>query len=117
MTLLDPDDDATPGGMHRRADGHVEVDGVFLEPGDAELFIVFGDRTNRDETYGAGRFLDIAAPVGGEVVIDFNKAYNPPCVFTAYATCPLPPPVNRLPLAVPAGERNFGKGHAAEPEV
>ncbi|MFQ5350007.1 MAG: DUF1684 domain-containing protein [Thermoanaerobaculia bacterium] len=77
-----------------------------------ELFLVFGDRTNGDETYGGGRFL-YAGPADGEgrLVVDFNKAYNPPCVFTPYATCPLPPPGNRLPVAVLAGEKSFGAGH------
>jgi uncharacterized protein (DUF1684 family) len=82
--------------------------------GDPEkpLFLVFGDETNGGETYGGGRFL-YAGPPDAEslLVVDFNKAYNPPCVFTPYATCPLPPPGNRLPLPVLAGERSFGAGH------
>ena len=83
-----------------------------LGPPDGELFLVFGDETNGAETYGGGRFLDVAPPDGnGRLVVDFNKAYNPPCVFTPYATCPLPPSGNRLPLAVVAGERSFGAGH------
>lgn len=72
------------------------------------LFVVFGDETNGVETYGGGRFLDIAAPVDGVAWIDFNRATNPPCSFTPYATCPLPPEDNRLPVRVPAGEK-FGK--------
>ena len=70
------------------------------------LFVVFGDATNGAETYGGGRFLDIAAPVDGWTTIDFNRATNPPCSFTPYATCPLPPEDNRLPVRVPAGEKH-----------
>ena len=58
--------------------------------------------------YGAGRFLDTDPPKDGKVVLDFNKAYNPPCAFTPYATCPLPPPENRLPVRIEAGEKTYG---------
>lgn len=72
-----------------------------------ELFIVFGDLTNKHETYGGGRFMYIDMPKKGtdEVVIDFNKAFNPPCVFTPYATCPLPVTENKLQVKIPAGEK------------
>jgi len=76
-----------------------------------ELFFVFADQTNGKATYGAGRFLDTGAPENGKVVVDFNTAYNPPCAFTAFATCPLPPVQNRLAVAVEAGEKKFGEGH------
>jgi uncharacterized protein (DUF1684 family) len=69
------------------------------------LFLLFGDRTNRDETYGAGRFLYAPPPEGGRILLDFNKAFNPPCAFTPYAVCPLPPADNRLALRVEAGEK------------
>jgi uncharacterized protein (DUF1684 family) len=69
------------------------------------LFVVFGDATNGSETYGGGRFLDIPAPVDGKTMIDFNRATNPPCSFTAFATCPMPPAGNRLPIPIAAGER------------
>ncbi len=83
-----------------------------FEEGDGRLFIVFGDQTNAFETYGGGRFLDTDAPAGdGRVVIDFNKAYNPPCALSTYALCPLPPRQNRLPLAVQAGEKTFRGTH------
>jgi uncharacterized protein (DUF1684 family) len=77
-----------------------------LEPTDedGQLFFVFRDLTAGKETYPSGRFLDTAAPKDGAVILDFNKAYNPPCAFTPYATCPLPLPQNRLPLRIPAGE-------------
>jgi uncharacterized protein (DUF1684 family) len=80
-----------------------------LEGGDdGSLFLVFGDQTNGKETYGAGRFLDTAPPKDGKVVVDFNTAYNPPCAFTAFATCPLPPAGNKMALKVEAGEKKFG---------
>jgi uncharacterized protein len=85
-----------------------------LEPAD-DGSIVFRDQTTGKATYGAGRFLDIALPknlkVPGTAVLDFNQAYNPPCVFTAYATCPLPPPQNRLSLSVAAGELMYNGHH------
>lgn len=80
---------------------------VIEVPGDKELFVIFADRTSGKETYGAGRFIYIDMPKDGKVVIDFNKAYNPPCAFTPYATCPLAPPENRLDLRVTAGEKNY----------
>jgi uncharacterized protein (DUF1684 family) len=78
-----------------------------LEEGESDWFVIFGDATNGKDTYGAGRFLYVAPAKGGRTVIDFNKAYNPPCVFTDYATCPLPPPQNRLPIRVEAGEKEY----------
>ena len=77
-----------------------------LEPTDedGQLFFVFRDLTAGKETYPSGRFLDVAAPRGGYVILDFNQAYNPPCAFTPYATCPLPLPQNRLQVRIPAGE-------------
>jgi len=82
-----------------------------LDGGDGSLALIFADATNGRETYGAGRFLDTDPPQDGKVVIDFNKAYNPPCAFTAFATCPLPPRQNRLAVAVTAGEKRYGEGH------
>lgn len=80
------------------------------EEGEEDLFLIFGDRTNGTATYGAGRFLYAPRPgPDGKTFVDFNKAYNPPCAFTAYATCPLPPPQNRLPVAVTAGEKRYGE--------
>jgi uncharacterized protein (DUF1684 family) len=81
----------------------------FVEQGSRELFFVFGDRTNGHETYGGGRFLDAPAPTGERVVLDFNRAYNPPCAFTPYATCPVPRRENRLPIRVTAGEKAYGE--------
>ena len=71
------------------------------------LFLVFGDETSGLETYGGGRFLALDAPgEDGNYTIDFNRAYNPPCAFTAFATCPLPPKENILPIPITAGEKN-----------
>lgn len=71
------------------------------------MFLVFGDDTNALETYGAGRFLGVEGPDSlGVVNIDFNKAYNPPCAFSEFATCPLPPKINMLPFKVLAGEKS-----------
>jgi uncharacterized protein (DUF1684 family) len=79
------------------------------EPDEEELFIVFGDATNGTETFGGGRYLYAKPPdERGTVVLDFNRAYNPPCVFTEYATCVLPLPENRLPVAIEAGEKRYG---------
>jgi uncharacterized protein (DUF1684 family) len=74
------------------------------------LFILFGDETNRAETYGAGRFVYTPLPEagdGGRVAIDFNRALNPACAFTAFVTCPFPPPQNRLPFRIEAGEKRY----------
>jgi uncharacterized protein (DUF1684 family) len=77
---------------------------VLEEPEATELFFIFRDGTSGKETYGAGRFLYAAMPEDGRIVLDFNRAYSPPCAFTDYATCPLPPPQNRLPVRIEAGE-------------
>ena len=105
------DDEDSPAAVVFERDGRTyRLDG--LEGGDqGELFLIFGDGTNGEETYGGGRFLVTEAPAGGTVVVDFNKAYNPPCAFTPYATCPLPPRQNKLGIAVAAGEKSFGEGH------
>lgn len=75
--------------------------------GGAQLFVIFGDATNRTETYQAGRFLYVDLPKEGSdlTVIDFNKAYNPPCAFSEFTTCQLPPTGNVLSMAVTAGEK------------
>ena len=74
------------------------------------LQVIFADRTSGRGSYAAGRYIDIEVPnAKSEVVIDFNRAYNPPCAFTAFATCPLPPPENRLDMAVEAGEKAYAK--------
>jgi uncharacterized protein (DUF1684 family) len=77
-------------------------------PESDKLFIVFGDATSGKETYAAGRFIDVDLPdKNGNTTIDFNKAYNPPCAFTHFATCPLPPKQNILPVKINAGEKDY----------
>ncbi|HEY5972099.1 MAG TPA: DUF1684 domain-containing protein [Pseudoxanthomonas sp.] len=79
-----------------------------LEGSDGTLFLVLADRTSGHGSYPAGRFMDVPMPdAQGKVVLDFNRAYNSPCAFTSFATCPLPPPGNRLDLAITAGEKNY----------
>ena len=84
------------------------IEGVFETPGATELFFIFKDATSGKETYPAGRFLYSALPKDGRLVLDFNRAYNPPCAFTAFATCPLPPRENWLAGRVTAGELRYG---------
>jgi uncharacterized protein (DUF1684 family) len=108
LGLEEPTD--SPGALVFELDGKTYRLDPVLETGETDLFVIFGDRTNGRETYGAGRFLYAAPPVDGKTVLDFNKAYNPPCVFTPYATCPLPPAQNKLPIAIEAGEKRYG-GH------
>lgn len=79
-------------------------------PEDSTLFVVFGDETNGKETYGGGRFLYARLEPNGSLDLDFNKAYNPPCAFNTFTTCPLPPDGNRLPIAVTAGEKAYEHG-------
>jgi uncharacterized protein (DUF1684 family) len=79
-----------------------------LEEPNGDYFFIFGDKTNGTETYGAGRFLYAKPAQGGRVILDFNKSYNPPCAFTEFATCPLPPPQNKLPIRIEAGEKKYG---------
>ncbi len=78
-----------------------------LEDGDEGVFFVFRDQTAGKETYGGGRFLRAPPARDGRILLDFNRAYNPPCAFTPFAACPLPPPENRLPFPVMAGEKRY----------
>lgn len=81
------------------------------------LFIVFSDETNGIETYGGGRFLIAGSPDGsGYMILDFNKAYNPPCAFSPHTTCPLPPGENFLPFRVEAGEKTVRPDITGVPE-
>jgi uncharacterized protein (DUF1684 family) len=82
-----------------------------LEPTIEEdtLFFTFRDQTAGKETYPSGRFLNTGMPKNGEVIIDFNQAHNPPCAFTSFATCPLPPRQNTIHVAITAGEKKYGK--------
>ncbi|AKS42381.1 DUF1684 domain-containing protein [Wenzhouxiangella marina] len=99
--------DPNPGMAEFEVDGRtVGLQAVLSEDGQ-ELFFILADRTSGRETYGLGRFLYSELPENGEVVLDFNRTYNPPCAFTEYSTCPLPPPENRLDLRIEAGELKY----------
>jgi uncharacterized protein len=101
-----------PGTVVFSHDGREFRLDVIAEAGAEQYFLIFADQTSGEETYGGGRFLYIdKVDDAGRTLIDFNKAYNPPCVFTAYATCPLPPRQNILPFKVTAGEKVYGDGH------
>lgn len=82
------------------------------EKSDEGLFFNFYDPTNGNGSYPGGRFIAVDPPTDRELVIDFNMAYNPPCAYTDYATCPLPPSQNRLPVRIPAGEMIYRHHHA-----
>lgn len=99
---------AAPGAVLFEKDGREwRLDAIEETPDSKELFIMFADATSGRETYGAGRFMYVPKPVDGRVTLDFNKAYSPPCAFNDFATCPLPPPQNRLDLRVAAGELKY----------
>jgi len=101
-----------PGAAVFERDGQTfRVEPVIETPGDTELFLVFADKTSGKETYGAARFVYTEAPKDGKVILDFNKAYNPPCAFTPFATCPLPTAQNRLKMRVTAGEKEYRGEH------
>ncbi len=95
-----------PGRAEFTLEGHPLSLAPVVE--DGRLFFIFKDLTSGYETYPPGRFLYAEMPKGGEVALDFNKAQNPPCAFTPFATCPLPPEQNRLDVRVEAGEMRYG---------
>jgi len=95
----------SPGSVTFTLNGQaLRLEPVFETGERTELFFIFSDTTSRDATYAAGRFLYAALPKDGTVILDFNKAINPPCAFTDFATCPLPVKENRLPVRIEAGE-------------
>jgi uncharacterized protein len=100
------DEEPSPGYAEFTINGKT----LRLEPveEDGQLSFMFKDTTSGNTTYAPGRFLDTAVPKDGVVVLDFNQAYNPPCAYIAFATCPLPPRQNTLPIAVEAGEMKDG---------
>jgi uncharacterized protein (DUF1684 family) len=101
----------SPGYVQFTLEGHeLRLDPVVE---DESLFFIFRDETSGKGTYPPGRFLHADFAKDGKVTLDFNKAYNPPCAFTPYATCPLPPKQNRLPLGIEAGEQFTGSAHAS----
>ena len=99
----------SPGTLHFDVAGKPYTLDAVLEPGEPALFVLFRDQTAGDGTYPSGRFVYSTVPdASGHVELDFNRAYSPPCAFTPYATCPLPPSQNRLPIRIEAGERYTG---------
>jgi len=110
-------------GYHPESPGLVEfeIEGKIYQleayTSGEQLFYVFGDQTNRDDTYGAGRFLYSSTPGDdGLTVLDFNKSYSPPCAFNDFSTCPVASPRNRLPVRIEAGEKfdpvfHYSPGH------
>jgi uncharacterized protein (DUF1684 family) len=91
---------------------HFEVDGapaeltLYLAPESNSYFLPFMDATNGQETYGAGRYLEVEPLPGGGFVVDFNMAYNPYCAYNPFWSCPFTPPENRLKVRIEAGEKN-----------
>jgi uncharacterized protein (DUF1684 family) len=110
VNVLDMKEDMpSPGALVFDVNGQTYRLDALTEEGEEQFFIIFDDSTSGRETYGAGRYLYAGPPDStGRLLIDFNKAYSPPCAFTKYATCPLPPEQNRLPLRVEAGEKSAG---------
>jgi uncharacterized protein (DUF1684 family) len=105
-------DSIAPGALVFTLEGKEYRLDPILEEGSDELFLIFRDGTSKDTTYPAGRYLYAPQPgPDGKTVIDFNRAYNPPCAFTDFATCPLPPLQNRLPIRLEAGEKKYAGGH------
>jgi uncharacterized protein (DUF1684 family) len=97
----------SPGLLKFRINGKVLTLQPVVEEGEKKLFIIFRDLSSKKHSYAAGRFLYTDLPVNGKVVLDFNKAENPPCAYTPFATCPLPPVQNRLNIEIAAGEKKF----------
>ncbi len=96
-----------PGRAVFSVDGKQYALEALLGEGEERLFFIVFDTTSGKQTYGSGRFFYAEQPVDGKVTIDFNTAYNPPCAFTEFSTCQLPPPQNRLRLAIEAGEKKY----------
>ncbi len=102
----------SPGAIVFEREGRSwRLDAILEAPGDRELFVMFSDATSGQQTYGAGRFLYVGLPHADRIDVDFNEAFNPPCAFTDFATCPLPPQQNRLALSIDAGELKYERGH------
>jgi uncharacterized protein (DUF1684 family) len=102
------DNESSPGALAFEVDGKTYRIDPITEKGETDWFVMIADETTGRETYGAGRYLYVSPPdASGKVVIDFNKTYSPPCAFTNYATCPLPPRQNHLPFRIEAGEKKY----------
>jgi uncharacterized protein (DUF1684 family) len=97
----------SPGRVELELDGVIHSLVALDDTGDGRLFLIVGDQTNGRETYGAGRYLYADKPENGVTVVDLNRLYNPPCAFTPYSTCQLPPKENKLPRRLEVGEKRF----------
>ena len=98
-----------PGLLRFKVEGReVTLEPMVEDPEHPELFLIFSDATSGKGSYPAGRFLYADLPKNGKVILDFNRATNPPCAFSHFATCPLPPQHNRLGIAIRAGEKDPG---------
>jgi uncharacterized protein len=113
-TILGTTDEMpSPGQAEFTLDGQtIRVEPVLEEPGAKQLFFILRDTTSRSTSYGASRFLYTGFPdhgltQPGQLTLDFNHLQNPPCAYTPYATCPLPPEQNRLSIALPVGEKKY----------
>ena len=95
------------------AGAEYRLEPIYETPNAKELFFIFKDATSGTDTYPAGRFLYSPLPANGSVTLDFNKAYNPPCAFTPFATCPLPPKQNELRVRIEA-DRDGGDADSKE---
>lgn len=104
------DEELSPGAVvFKKGEQNYSIQTI--DAGD-KLWLIFADGTSGEETYGGGRFLYTdKADSTGKVIVDFNKAYNPPCVLTKFATCPLPPKENYIKLRITAGEKMWGENH------
>jgi uncharacterized protein (DUF1684 family) len=100
------------GVVRFKVDGDPAQVTLFRPKGDDSLFLPFRDALSGKETYGAGRYLDLAPPHEGHVVVDFNYAYNPSCAYNPKYSCPLPPVENWLQVPIRAGERKFSEAEA-----
>ena len=111
------EDMVSPGALVFTHGGKTyRLDALLEEPAATDLFVMLADGTSGEETYGAGRFMYVPLPQDGIVRMNFNQAYNPPCAFNTFATCPLPPPQNRLAVRIEAGELTYAGvgGHLPE---
>ncbi len=100
---------SSPGYLQFEWEGKLYKIDALGNENDEELFLIFADETSGGETYGGGRYMYVkSADNQGKIILDFNKAYNPPCVYTPHATCPLPPRQNILDLPIAAGHKNYG---------
>jgi uncharacterized protein len=112
-TILGYDEEMdSPGALVFNIDGRDwRLDAILEDPADKDFFVMFADGTNGGGSYGGGRFLHVPFPTQGVSRVDFNEAYNPPCAFNDFATCPLPPYQNHLTLQIESGEKAYGNGH------